>query len=87
MMGYMGDMMWGGLLWGLLILLLLAAVAGTTTYLLIHARRTAGSDTDPAAGRSPSRGASAADILRRRYAAGEIDEDEYSRRRSFIEKY
>ncbi|MGI8682195.1 MAG: SHOCT domain-containing protein [Mycobacteriales bacterium] len=85
MMGYPGDMMWGGLVWGLLILLLLAAIAGTTTYLVIHARRTPGFDTDP--GRSPSRRIAAADILRRRYAAGEIDEDEYSRRLAFIEQY
>ena len=85
MMGYSGDMMWGGLLWGLSVLLLLAAVAGATAYLVIHTRRTPGSDAG--ADRTRSRGTAAADILRRRYAAGDIDEDEYSRRRSFIEKY
>ena len=87
-MGYdMGDMMdgymmGGGLLWGLLALLVLGILVAVMVALVVYTTRR-GAD---AQGRSPAPGGgvSAEDILRRRYAAGEIDEDEYTRRSQFI---
>lgn len=80
MMGDMGSMMGSAYLWAVLILILLAVVAAgiiAVVVVLGRAGRVA------ASGR-PSPGEEARDILRRRYAAGEIDEDEYLQRLSGI---
>ncbi|MEN2740677.1 SHOCT domain-containing protein [Microbacterium sp. X-17] len=68
----------GGLWWVLWVVLALVVVAGAAVVLILTlARRpvpTAGSETPP---REPT----AREILDRRYARGEIDHDEYTRRR------
>ncbi|MEU0684434.1 SHOCT domain-containing protein [Streptomyces albogriseolus] len=76
MMDGMGAWM---LLWGLVWLVLLALVIiGLVWLVRFLIRNTASKDTTsrPADAEAPE------DILRRRYAAGEIDEDEYLRRMS-----
>ncbi len=84
-MGYgnMGGMMWGGALWVLLVVLVFGAVAAGVVALVAYALRRPTKGAVP-----PDRWADAgvdgaADILRRRYAAGEIDEDEFTRRSAF----
>ncbi len=65
------------LLWGLVGLVLLALViVGLVWLVRLLIQNTANQDTTsrPADAEAPE------DILRRRYAAGEIDEDEYLRR-------
>ena len=64
----MGGMMFGMLIWGLLGLALLILAIVATVWLARHNR---GRGNSSAAHESPE------DILRRRYAAGELDEDEY----------
>lgn len=76
MMGAMG--IWVFLLVAVLLAVLVAAVLGSVWLV-----RRLSSGTDQAA---PSQGPDdASDTLRRRYAAGEIDDDEYARRRSTLE--
>lgn len=68
----MGGMMLGMLIWGLVgVALLVLAVVG-----IVWLVRSSDS------GKQPPRGESPEEILSRRYASGEIDEDEYLRRRS-----
>lgn len=88
MMG--GDMMGGGMMaamgiWAVVLIatvvaVLVAAVLASIWLVrrLRHDRTTLrdGADAD----------ADAEDILRRRYAAGEIDDDEYQRRRSLLSR-
>lgn len=69
----MGGMMLGMLVWGLLGLALLALAIVATVWLVRH--MTGAGDPGPTY-ESPE------DILRRRYAAGELDEDEYLSRRA-----
>jgi putative membrane protein len=69
----MGGMMLGMAIWGLLGLALLALAIVATVWLARRMNATG----DP----SPAR-ESPEDILRRRYAAGELDEDEYLSRRA-----
>lgn len=79
MMGWnMGGMMWwwGMALLGLMVLVLLALVVGAAMYLSRQGQRASdqpGIATD-----------AALELLRRRYAAGEIDDDEYNRRLSVM---
>ncbi len=69
----MGEMMLGMLLWGLVGLALLVLAVVAVVWLI---RR---SDN---AGRMQRGQEPPEEILRRRYAAGELDEDEYLRRRA-----
>lgn len=79
MMGGMGSMMAGGYLWAVLILVLLAVVATGAAIAVVLTLR----HTTPT--RSPnSEHAAAMEILRRRYAIGEIDQEEYQRRSATI---
>lgn len=75
----MGDMMGSMYLWAILLLVLLAAVTAGIIALVVALGRRAG---HPEAAHTPSPGEEARDILRRRYAAGEIDEDEFLQRLS-----
>lgn len=70
-----GGMMFWMLVWGLLGLALLVLAIVATVWLVRRPRNQ--SDAYPAL-ESPE------EILRRRYASGEIDEDEYLRRRAEI---
>ena len=85
MMDGYGSMMGGGLLWGLLALFVLLVLAAAIVTLVVYAVRHGAHDSG-AQGRSPLAGSSdaAADILRRRYAAGEIDDEEFTRRSELI---
>lgn len=74
----MGTMMWGGFVWGLLVLGLLVVIAGAVISVILEGRRN-GSSASPT-------GDEALEVLRRRFAEGEIDEDEYMRRLSFISR-
>ena len=94
-MGYdMGDMMsggymmGGGLLWGLLALLVLLVLTAAVVALVVYAVRH-GNAGSAAQGRSPLASSSdpAADLLRRRYAAGEIDDEEFTRRSELIGRH
>lgn len=71
----MGGMMVGMLIWGLLGLALLVLTVLGTVWLARHMKPSG--HTDPAH-ESPE------EILRRRYAAGELDEDEYLSRRAAL---
>lgn len=75
----MGAGMMGGMgLWMLLWALVgIAVVALAVLGIVWLVRRTDSSRPVP-----PTQSESAEDVLRRRYAAGEIDEDEYVRRRA-----
>ena len=69
---------WGGWMWltGLVWLLVLVAIAGLVVWLVVRASNPSsatGSDTG-----------SARRILAERFARGEIDEDEYIRRRDLL---
>ncbi|WP_327051716.1 SHOCT domain-containing protein [Halomicrococcus gelatinilyticus] len=75
--GWMGD--GTGLLW-LLAVGLLLVVVGLVLYAALSGR--SGSDRD---GRPGNRTEDAMAVLRRRYAQGEIDEDEFERRRARLE--
>jgi putative membrane protein len=81
-MGGMGGMGMGGmmlwmLIWGLVgVALLVLAVVGVVWLV----RRTNSRGEVEAAAESPE------EILRRRYAAGELDEDEYLRRRAGLQE-
>lgn len=76
-MGY-GDMMGGAYLWAVLVpILVTAAVAGIVAVVVLSARARR---TGPPPAVQPRE--EAREILRRRYAAGEIDEDEYLQRLS-----
>lgn len=75
MMDGMGGMMGWMMIWGLVGLALLVLLVVGTVWLV---RRTNGLEQPPPAD-SPE------DVLRRRYAAGELDEDEYLRRRAGLQ--
>jgi putative membrane protein len=80
-MGDMGNgsgafMMGWMVLWGLVALALLALSVAGTVWLI---RSAISGDTRTAVGRPP-----AEELLRSRYAAGEIDEDEFRRRLSSL---
>lgn len=84
MMG--GGMTWGGLVWAVLVLLLLGgivAVAGTAIVQVVR-RQPPRIDYPQVA---PVGARPGTDILRRRYAAGEIDEGEFERRAAFLQKH
>lgn len=74
-MGGMGGMMMWMLVWGLVGLALLVLAVVGVVWLV---RRTGNSDQGGGRPEAPE------DVLRRRYAAGELDEDEYRRRRAQI---
>lgn len=76
--GWMG---WGGLLWMVVFALLLAAVVFAVVRLVFVPVVEA---TEPEAGR-PAADAALTE-LRNRFARGEIDEDEYERRRAVLER-
>jgi putative membrane protein len=63
----------GGLFLGLVTLLLLVVLVAGAVYLLSTARRDADADTD------------ALTVLRRRYARGEIDDEEFERRQTRLD--
>lgn len=74
MMGYDGGMMSGMLIWGIVaVIFLVASVATVALLVTLLAKRNA-SPPEHSAEPTPT------DILRRRFAAGEIDEDEFRRR-------
>jgi len=77
-MGDMGTMMWGGFGLALLGLALLTVFVGGVAYVLLPSRRNSRSAIPPQD--------EALEIVRRRYAAGEIDEDDYLQRMSFIDR-
>jgi putative membrane protein len=77
MMGDTVDMMGGTFLWAVLILILLAMVAGVVGAVVLITRAPGASTA-----REPQPGDAAREILRRHYAAGEVDEDEYLTRLS-----
>jgi len=74
-MGGMGGMMMWMLIWGLVGLALLALMVVGIVWLV---RRGNGADRVPQP-EAPE------ELLRRRYAAGELDEDEYLRRRAGLQ--
>lgn len=77
--GRYDHMMWGGgfgMLGGLMMIVFWGAIIA----LIILAVRWF------SVGRTGERQRNALDILRERYAAGEIDEEEYDRRKEFLEK-
>ena len=81
MMGNFGAGMTGGMIvWSILALILLVAVIVAIVFVIVHlARRTPASYGALAAG--PVGGEpSPVDILRRRFASGEIDDEEFKRR-------
>jgi putative membrane protein len=65
-----------GLLWWILTLALLVAVVAAVAVLLLRLRG-GGTGAEP--------GTDALDVLRRRYARGEIDDDEFDRRRTRLD--
>lgn len=73
-MGMGGGMMMWMVLWALVGLALLALAVAGVVWLVRH--------SSPATGRQPE---SAEEILKRRYAAGEIDEEEFERRRAGVQ--
>ena len=83
MMG--GYMMGGGMWWGLIALLVLVVTAAVVAALVVYAVRRGAQDSGAQA-HSSGLGApdAATDILRRRYAAGEIDDEEFTRRSELI---
>ncbi|UGY93635.1 SHOCT domain-containing protein [Streptomyces gobiensis] len=92
MCGWMNGMMGGGMgpwmmiVWWLGVLIFLALAVTGLVWLVRSltggpgARRPADQETKPADQETPR------EILRRRYAAGEIDEDEYLRRLSGLDQ-
>lgn len=76
--GMMGGGMWAWLLWGVLSLIAVAAVV--IGLLLVAKKVWARGDSGPG-----SRSNTALDILRERYARGEIDGDEYEERRRILQ--
>lgn len=82
--GHMGDMMGAGPLWVLVVIIVLGALAAGVLTLVIYAvsRPREGAALGDSGAHASVDGA--AEILRRRYAAGEIDEDEFTRRSVFI---
>lgn len=75
MMDGMGGMMAWMLLWGLIGLALLVLIIVAIIWLIRHMLAGPGSRSDPAE-----------EELRRRYAAGDIDHEEYQRRRAELRK-
>ncbi len=79
----MGDMMGGGMMGGMGLWMLFWALVGLAVLVLAVVaiiwlvRRTDTPRPGPTTGRETPE-----ELLRRRYAAGEIDEDEYERRRA-----
>lgn len=73
-----GRLRMGLLVLGLLVLGLLAVLAGAVISVILEGRRNVSSA-------SPT-GDEALEVLRRRFAEGDIDEDEYMRRLSFISR-
>ncbi len=75
MMEHMGGMIIGMLLWGLIGLALLVLIVVAIVWLIRQMLTGPGSRPDPAE-----------EELRRRYAAGELDDEEYHRRRGELGK-
>lgn len=76
----MGGMMGGVMIWGILVLLLLAAAVAAVIVLAVRAgRQGASTRSEPAAGSGEAHS-----VLRKRFAAGEIDDEEYQRRRTAL---
>lgn len=80
MMGYYGNGMMSGMLgWGILALIFVLAVVVAIAFLIAFlVKRTAGPRENPSIGPTPD------DILRQRFAAGEIDDEEFKRRRAAL---
>lgn len=83
MMGHFGGGMMGGFaIWGVLIVLLLVALAVGITLLATSLVRHA-----PKSGDTARADPTPEDILRRRYASGEIDDDEFKRRLAALKSH
>lgn len=81
----MGGMMGGAYLWmALVAVLVIIVAAGAVTLSVIEAKR---QTTRRAALPKSDESGEAIEILRRRYAAGQIDEDEFLRRQSMLTPY
>lgn len=75
MMDHMGGMIVWMLLWGLIGLALLTLIITSIVWLINHMSTSPTPRTDPAE-----------EELRRRYAAGDLDDEEYHRRRDELRK-
>ncbi len=86
MMGNFGSGMAGGMVvWSVLALILLVAVIVAIVFLIVFlVRRTLGSLDALPAGRMGVEPAPT-DILRRRFASGEIDDEEFKRRLAVVQ--
>jgi putative membrane protein len=73
---------WGG--WLLMVLLLLILVGLIVGIVLLLMRSTSSGRAQPGAGPAPGGESAAQQVLDERYARGEIEEEEYLRRRSVM---
>lgn len=81
MMGMMG-MMGGTIIWAVLVLLLLAAIAYATIVIAVRTPRDGPSQQKV----QPAGADDARTLVRRRFASGEIDDEEYHRLLASLDK-